>query len=91
MKTIIFLLFISIMVSPALYAQDFYEDSYSDYRDSYMEDEGSFESELQPPVSDDYYLSEELERQEEYEFQDAPPADWNLEGEELPADDYIGY
>lgn len=83
MTTIKFLLILTCLVSFGSAAQEYYDDTYP-------EDEGSFSSEMQPPVSDDYYLSEELERQEEMDYQEAPQEEWNLEGEELPVDEY-GY
>lgn len=89
MKTLNILLLFSALISSHVYSQSDYE-AYPEYQDPILEDEGSYNSELQPPLADDYYLSEELERQEDYSYEEEPQ-DWSLEGEELPVDDYESY
>lgn len=92
MKTIMFLGLTTLMLSSTAFSQSYYEEDYPAYEDPMLVDEGSFDSELQPPLADDYYYSEDLERQEEYPYQDSAETDWSLEGEEIPVEDYeAGY
>lgn len=79
------LLLSALMISSSVYSQEYYEEDYPTYDEPMIVDEGSFDSEMQPPLSDDYYLSEELERQEDMDYPEEDP-DWSLEGEELPVD-----
>jgi hypothetical protein len=88
MKSIPYLLFISLTFSTTLFSQTYYEDTYSNYEEAVPMDEGSFNSELDSPLSDDYYLSEELERQEEEPYESYPQDDWSLENEDLPVDEF---
>lgn len=87
MKIKTLLLLSALMLSAGVYSQEYFEEDYPTYDEPMIVDEGSFDSEMQPPLSDDYYLSEEMERQEDVSYPEEDP-EWSLEGEELPVDDY---
>lgn len=91
MKIKTLLLLSALVLSAGVHSQEYFEEDYPTYDEPMIVDEGSFDSEMQPPLSDDYYLSEELERQEDVSYPEEDP-EWSLEGEELPVDDYeTGY
>ncbi|MFP5384882.1 MAG: hypothetical protein ACLGHN_02300 [Bacteriovoracia bacterium] len=86
MKIISFLLLLTALSPLKAFSQYYESEPYEEYPEEMYIDEGDPNSEIYPPVSDDYYLSEDMEMQE-----DAPyPEDqeWSLGEEELPAEDY---
>ncbi len=88
MKTIIFLGLTTLIFSTVAFSQSYYEEDYPAYEEPMLVDEGSLDSEFQPPLADDYYQTEEIERQEEYPYMDQPDSEWSLQGEEIPVEDY---
>lgn len=88
MKSIMFLGLTTLILSSAAFSQSYYQEDYPVYEEPMLVDEGSFDSELQPPLADEYYYSNDIERQEEYPYLESPDTEWTLEGEEIPVDEY---
>jgi hypothetical protein len=88
MKIFSFLLLLVILSPLKAFSQYDESEPYVEYPEDMYLDEGDPNSELYPPVDDDYYLSEDLEMQEEPPYPE--DQEWNLGEEELPVENY-GY
>lgn len=86
MKMILFLLLLVVINPLNAFSQYDESDPYMDYSEEMYLDEGDPNSEIYPPVSDDYYLSEDLEMQEEATYPE--DQEWNQSGNDIPSEEY---
>ena len=86
MKIISYLMLLIVLFPLNAFSQYDDSDSTIEYPEDMYLDEGDPNSELYPPVNDDYYLSEDLEMQEEAPYPEDQAL--NLGEEEYPVEDY---